>query len=89
MNLTKKSKQKDEQRYNLRFKPDATALREKLKSMSFGERVFTREKLAKGCMVKPATISNWCLGLTRIPALHKCKIEEILGEKIFDTQTNC
>lgn len=86
MNLTKKS---NEERYNLRFKPDATALREKLKSMSFGERAFTRERIIQGCMVNANTLNNWCYGLTRIPALHKCKIEEILGEKIFGAQTNC
>ncbi len=47
------------------------------------------DQLIVGCMVPRHTISNWRRGLARIPELHKCKIEEILGEKIFESPTNC
>jgi hypothetical protein len=35
-------------------------------------------------MVPRHTIRNWYRGLVRIPALYKLKIEEIIGQEIFD-----
>ena len=63
-------------------------------SAAFGEYYFglkpyeksvLMDKLAAGCLVPRYTIRNWARGLARIPELHKRKIEEIIGIKIFDS----
>lgn len=41
-------------------------------------------RIADGCMVPRYTVLNWKYGVCRIPALHRCKIEEIIGERIFN-----
>lgn len=40
-------------------------------------------EIACGCMVTRQVVYNWMFGKTRIPALHKQKIEEVLGVSIF------
>lgn len=51
------------------------------------ERLLAKEKIAKECLVPNYTVNNWLYGLSRIPELHKLKIEEIFGEQIFSRIT--
>lgn len=62
---------------------DAQALATYLNRFSRPEISKVIDNLCVACMVQRYTISNWSRGLARIPALHKCKIEETIGEKIF------
>lgn len=62
---------------------DGKSLLTFLNSLSKNEKTVVIDRLASGCMVPRRTIYNWMYSLCRIPELHKCKIEEILGENIF------
>lgn len=46
------------------------------------------DKIVAECKITRSTFFNWKYGICRIPQLHKDKIEEILGEKIFNAFTN-
>lgn len=74
---------------HVRFNKDAVALDQYLRRYTQHRLTLVLDQLVIGCMVPRHTILNWRRGLARIPALHKCKIEEIIGEKIFDTLTIC
>lgn len=65
------------------YKKDSEALRDFLDSLPKSRYSEVITKIAEGCMTQRYTIFNWKRGLCRIPELHKCKIEEIIGEKIF------
>ena len=71
------------------FRKDTLAFRDYLYKLSRNERVVMVDRIVQGCMVPRYTVWNWSRGLSRIPELHKCKIEEIIGEKIFDNLTIC
>ncbi len=71
------------------FSKDTLAFRDFLHKLSRNEMIAMVDRIVQGCMVPRHTVWNWSRGLSRIPALHKCKIEEIIGEKIFDTLTIC
>ncbi|MBR5640434.1 MAG: hypothetical protein IKW83_12055 [Muribaculaceae bacterium] len=68
---------------------DSLALKGYLANLSRAEKTLTIDKIADGCMVPRRTVHNWIQGLCRIPALHQCKIEEILGEKLFSSLEIC
>lgn len=71
------------------MKKDSEALAEFLNGFkSRYERLLAQEKICKECLVPAYTVRNWKYGLSRIPELHKCKIEEIFGIKIFTRITN-
>ncbi len=72
-----------------RIRKDSECLAEFMRRFSRNERVVIVDKLVVGCLVPRQTIHNWIHGLCRIPELHKCKIEEIVGEKVFENPTNC
>ena len=71
-----------------KIRKDSVALREFLDRHTRNEILVIYEKISEGCMVPRYTVGNWVRGMARIPALHKCKIEEIFGEKIFDELEN-
>lgn len=52
------------------------------------ERLLAKEKIAKECLVPTYTVNNWIYGLSRIPELHKRKIEEIFATEIFTRLTD-
>lgn len=52
------------------------------------ERLGAEEKIALHCYVPRHTVRNWKYGLSRIPVLHKLKIEEIFNQTIFDRLPN-
>ena len=52
------------------------------------ERLAAEEKIARDCYVPKYTVRNWKYGLSRIPELHKRKIEEIFDQSIFWRLTN-
>lgn len=52
------------------------------------ERLLAQEKICKECLVPAYTVRNWKYGLSRIPELHKRKIEEIFDKQIFSRITN-
>ena len=52
------------------------------------ERLAAEEQIARNCYVPKYTIRNWKYGLSRIPELHKRKIEEIFNQTIFHRLTN-
>lgn len=66
------------------IKKDSEALCEFLSSFeSRHERMLVQERICTECLIPAYTLRNWKYGLARIPALHKRKIEEIIGKKIF------
>lgn len=69
---------------SINLKKDAFALKDYIDHIPYIEYAETKRKIIEGCMIKPHTLSNWMYGLCRIPDLHKAKIEEIAGQKIFD-----
>ncbi len=69
---------------SINIKKDAAALKEYLDHVPYIEYADTKKKIIEGCMIKPHTLSNWKYGLCRIPDLHKAKLEEIAGRKIFE-----
>lgn len=66
-----------------KLKTDAKALSDYLSTLSANEKRVTLDNLENGCRVPRYTLYNWARGLARIPELHKSKIEEIIGHKIF------
>ncbi len=62
---------------------DSLALKAYIDSIPFSEYAEVKKKIIEGCLIKAHTLSNWQYGLCRIPNLHKAKIEEIIGRKIF------
>lgn len=52
-------------------------------SASAEERADKITDIAKGCFVTRQVVYNWMFGKTRIPTLHKHKIEEIFGKQVF------
>ncbi len=68
---------------------DSLALKSYLDDLSRAEKTLAIDKIADGCIVPRRTVYNWIHGLCRIPALYMCKIEEILGENIFNRVTFC
>lgn len=69
----------------IQMKKDSTALKTYFSGLSKGESMFITEKIVAGCKVPRTTVYNWRYGNCRIPELYKDKIEEIVGEKIFDS----
>lgn len=67
---------------------DNTCLKNYLNSMPRYKRVYLGHRIAEECNVTYPTFRNWLMYITKIPELHKHKIEEILGEKIFSTKEN-
>ncbi len=72
-----------------KIKKDSSALKAYLDGLSRGGKTYTIDKIVEECLVPRRTVYNWMHGLCRIPALYKCKIEEILGEKIFSSEEIC
>lgn len=70
------------------IRKDSVALSEYLHQFPKHEMASIVDRLCEGCMVPRHTIYNWMRGLARIPALHKCKIEEILGIEVFNSLIN-
>ncbi len=64
---------------------DHKILKMAVEEVPFSEYRKLKKKLIEGCLITPYTFDNWLYGKCRIPELHKCKIEEILGKKIFNT----
>jgi hypothetical protein len=62
---------------------DAEKLQAYLKTVPVGNYLDVRKKIIDECMIKNHTFNNWRYGFCRIPQLHKKKIEEVIGEKIF------
>lgn len=74
---------------NDEIRKDSIALTEYLNRFSRNEKIVCIDRLVAGCLVPRGTIHNWMRGLARIPELHKRKIEEIVGESVFDSITIC
>ena len=77
--ITKKTTEKNNKRQK-----DREALKDLLEQFEMHDKVYWISRLSEGCMVPRHTIRNWYRGLVRIPALYKLKIEEIIGQEIFD-----
>jgi hypothetical protein len=71
------------------IRKDSVALSEYLHRFQRNEMASIVDRLCEGCMVPRYTMYNWIRGLARIPQLHKCKIEEILDCKVFDSLEKC
>lgn len=72
------------------IKKDSQALTDFLHGFeSRYERLLAQEKISKECLVPAYTVRNWMYGLSRIPELHKRKIEEIFATQIFSRITDC
>lgn len=69
---------------NNKIRKDSEALRNFLEQFERHDKVYWITQLSEGCMVPRHTVHNWSKGLIRIPALYKLKIEEIIGQEIFD-----
>lgn len=67
-----------------KMKKDSTALRRYLDGFPVRESSELLTRITVGCKVSRTVAFNWKYGACRIPELAKDKIEEILGEKIFD-----
>ena len=72
---------------NNKIRKDSEALRDFLEHFKRHDKVYWITQLSEGCMVPRHTVHNWSKGLIRIPALYKLKIEEIIGQEIFDRIT--
>lgn len=72
---------------NNKIRKDSEALRDFLEQFERHDKVYWITQLSEGCMVPRHTVHNWSKGLIRIPALYKLKIEEIIGQEIFDRIT--
>lgn len=55
-----------------------------LNSLERAEMMLIITRISEGCMVPRYTVMNWKYGAARIPALAQCKIEEIIGKRIFN-----
>lgn len=71
--------------YKLNIMKDSIALTSFLSTKSRAEKTIAVDLIVKECYVPRYTVHNWIRGLARIPTLHKRKIEELFGVKIFDT----
>ena len=69
---------------NNKIRKDSEALRDFLDQFERHDKVYWISQIADGCMVPRTTVRNWYRGLCRIQALYKAKIEEIVGQEIFD-----
>ena len=69
---------------NNKIRKDSEALRDFLEQFERHDKVYWITQLSEGCMVPRHTVHNWSKGLIRIPALYKLKIEEIIGQEIFE-----
>ena len=72
---------------NNKIRKDSEALRDFLEQFERHDKVYWISQLSAGCMVPRHTVRNWYRGLVRIPALYKQRIEEIIGQEIFDRIT--
>jgi predicted transcriptional regulator len=72
---------------NNKIRKDSEALRDFLNQFEAHDKTYWISQLSEGCMVPRHTVHNWSKGLVRIPALYKIKIEEIIGQEIFDRIT--
>ena len=71
------------------MKKDSEALVDFLNSFpSRYERLAAEEQISRNCYVPKYTVRNWKYRLSRIPELHKRKIEEIFNQTIFCRLTN-
>lgn len=71
-----------------KIRKDSEALRDFLNQFEKHDKTYWISQLSEGCMVPRYTVLNWAKGLTRIQALYKQKIEEIVGQEIFDKITD-
>lgn len=74
---------------NNEIRKDSIALRDFLNRYANHSKTYIIDQICEGCLVPRYTVFNWMRGLTRIPELHKRKIEEIFSEHIFDSLTIC
>ena len=72
---------------SIKIRKDSEVLKEFIEQFDKHDKTFWLSKIAKGCMVPRYTVRNWYRGLSRIPELHKLKIEEIIGKEIFERIT--
>lgn len=72
---------------NNKIRKDSEALRDFLNQFEKHDKTYWISQISDGCMVPRYTVLNWAKGLTRIQALFKQKIEEIIGQEIFDRIT--
>lgn len=72
---------------NNKIRKDSEALRDFLNQFEGHNKTYWITQIADGCMVPRQTVLNWSRGLCRIPALHKLRIEEVVGQEIFDKIT--
>ena len=70
-----------------KIRKDSEALRDFLNRFEKHDKTYWISQLSEGCMVPRYIVLNWAKGLTRIQALYKQKIEEIIGQEIFDRIT--
>ncbi|MDR1116608.1 MAG: hypothetical protein LBL33_10790 [Tannerella sp.] len=73
----------EEKENTLTQKTDAQNLQKWINSIPVGEYRKKIDDVIAGCKIPRSTFYNWKFGLCRIPELHKDKIEEIAGCKIF------
>lgn len=66
---------------------DCKALSNFLAPMTRAEKTVAINRICEGCYVPRHTVWNWINHLSRIPELHKRKIEEIFSISIFDDTT--
>ena len=69
---------------NNKIRKDSEALRDFINQFEDHDKSYWISRIAEGCMVPRHTVRNWYRGLARIQALYKMKIEEIIGQEIFD-----
>lgn len=74
---------------NDEIRKDSIALRDFMNRFTRNRRTNVIDQICAGCLVPRYTVMNWARGLSRIPELHKRKIEEIFSEHIFDSLTIC
>lgn len=63
---------------------DGILLRDYLRGLPRCDSAAMATKLAEECKVPLYTFNNWRSGLVRIPELAKDKIEEVIGQQIFE-----
>jgi len=69
---------------NDKIRKDSEALRDFLNQFERHDKTYWISQISEGCMVPRYTVLNWAKGLSRIQALYKKRIEEIVGREIFD-----
>ena len=69
------------------MKKDYEALADIFQNLDRTETVSLIDKIVYECKITRHTFFNWKYGVCRIPELHKDKIEEILGKRVFDKIT--